>query len=195
MVGHDDGSRRSLAEKVLSRPRVVAQIRALIPDPRLCHLVPYSTSSLERDVALVLGIPLYGADPDLLPFGTKTGCRRLFAAADVLHPLGREDIRDVDGLVEALVEMRAKRPAMRYAIVKLNDGVSGRGNATVDLAELRLRARPTSPPSSAGGSRGWRSSSTTSRSRATSRSSRATPASSRNGSWAPSCAARACNCA
>ena len=78
---------------------------------------------------------------DLLPFGTKTGCRRLFAAADVLHPLGREDIRDVDGLVDALVEMRAKRPAMRYAIVKLNDGVSGRGNATVDLAELRLRAR------------------------------------------------------
>ena len=136
MVSTHDGSRRSLAEKVLTRPRVVAQVRALIPDPHRCHLVPYSTSSLERDVALVLGIPLYGADPDLLPFGTKTGCRRLFAAADVIHPLGVEDIRDVDGIVDALVGMRAERPAMRYAIVKLNDGVSGRGNATVDLAGL-----------------------------------------------------------
>ena len=39
------------------------EIRALIPDPARSHLVPYSTSSLERDVALMLGIPLYGADP------------------------------------------------------------------------------------------------------------------------------------
>jgi len=136
MVATHDGSRRSLAEKVLSRPRVVAQIRALIPDARLCHLVPYSTSERERDVALVLGVPLYGADPALLPFGTKTGCRRLFADADVMHPLGHEDLRDVDGLVDALTAMRVQRPAMRYAIVKLNDGVSGRGNATVDLADL-----------------------------------------------------------
>jgi hypothetical protein len=32
--------------------------------------------------------------------------------------------------------MRAQRPAMRSAIVKLNEGVSGRGNATVDLSDL-----------------------------------------------------------
>jgi hypothetical protein len=136
MVATHDGSARSLAAKLLERPRVVQQVRELIPDPALCHLVPYSTSSMERDAALVLGIPLYGADPDLLPFGTKTGCRRLFADAGVVHPLGYEDVRGIDGAVDALAAMRAAEPAIASAIVKLNEGVSGRGNATVDMSGL-----------------------------------------------------------
>ena len=136
MVATGDGSPRSLAEKLLERPRILAEVRALIPDPTLCHLVPYSTSSLERDVALVLGIPLYGADPDLLPFGTKTGCRRLFADAGVAHPLGEEDVHDAGGVVDALMRMRAAAPDLTSAILKLNDGVAGRGNALVDLGGL-----------------------------------------------------------
>ena len=44
-----------------------------------CHLIPYNTTELERDIALTLGIPMYGADPRLADLGTKTGCRRLFA--------------------------------------------------------------------------------------------------------------------
>ena len=139
MVAAGDGSARPLAAKLLERPRILEQVRALIPDPALCHLVPYTTSPLERDLALALGIPLYGADPRLLGFGTKTGCRRLFAATGVAHPLGREDVRDVDGIVAALVQMRAASAAgggIAKAIVKLNDGVAGRGNATVDLAGL-----------------------------------------------------------
>jgi hypothetical protein len=136
MVSTHDGSARSLAEKLLERPRVLAQIRALIPDPSRCHLVPYTTSTLERDLALTLGIPLYGADPDLLPFGTKTGCRRLFAEAGVPHPLGYEDVRDIDGVVDALAAMRAAKPVVTDAIVKLNEGVAGRGNAVVALREL-----------------------------------------------------------
>ena len=55
--------RAPLAEKLLERPRVLAEIRALIPDPARCHLVPYTTTTAERDLALTLGIPLYGADP------------------------------------------------------------------------------------------------------------------------------------
>jgi PGM1 C-terminal domain len=136
MIATHDGSARSLAEKLLARPRVMAEIRALIPDPQRCHLVPYATSELERDLALTLGIPLYGADPVYLPFGTKTGCRRLFAEAGVPHPIGYEDIRDANGAVDALARMRATKPAVTKAIVKLNDGVAGRGNAVVDLRDL-----------------------------------------------------------
>src|SRR5262245_1627927 len=77
LVATHDGSARPLSAKLLERPRVIEQIRDLIPDPELCHLVPYTTSSLERDLALLLGIPMYGADPRFLPFGTKTGCRQL----------------------------------------------------------------------------------------------------------------------
>ena len=133
MVATHDGSARALVEKILERPRVVAEIRALIPDATRSHLVPYATSVLERDLALTLGIPLYGADPVHLPFGTKTGCRRLFAETGVAHPLGYEDVRDVEGVVDALARMRAAKPTVKSAIVKLNEGVAGRVNAVVDL--------------------------------------------------------------
>jgi hypothetical protein len=136
MVAANDGSARALAEKLLERPRVLARVRELIPDPAQCHLVPYATGELERDLALSLGIPVYGADPALLRFGTKTGCRRLFADVGIAHPLGYEDLHDLDGVVDGLVRIRAARPAARKAIVKLNDGVSGRGNAVVELADL-----------------------------------------------------------
>jgi hypothetical protein len=136
MVAAQDGSARALAAKLLERPRVLAQVRALISDPSRCHLVPYATTSLERDLALTLGVPLYGADPRLLSFGTKTGCRRLFAEAGVPHPLGYEDVRYPDDVVAALADMRSTRSSVTEAIVKLNDGVSGRGNALVDLRNL-----------------------------------------------------------
>jgi hypothetical protein len=136
MVAVNDGSPRPLAEKLLERPRMLDRIRALIPDPGLSHLVPYSTTALERDLALALGIPLYGADPRLLAFGTKTGCRRLFAAAGVAHPHGVEDVHDLDGIVAALAQIRAAQPDATFAVVKLNDAASGRGNALVRLDGL-----------------------------------------------------------
>jgi hypothetical protein len=131
-----DGGPGPLTAKILERPALVRQIRRLIPNPDLCHLVPYNTTTLERDLALELGIPMYGADPRFFPLGTKTGCRRLFAEAGIPHPLGFEDLHDLAGLAEALTRLRAARPSASQAIVKLNEGVSGDGNATVDLSEL-----------------------------------------------------------
>ena len=77
-----------LSGKLLERPRLLDQIRSLVPDPDRAHLVPFNTTELERDLALALGIPMYGADPRFFPYGTKTGCRRLFAEQGVRHPLG-----------------------------------------------------------------------------------------------------------
>ena len=136
LVATHDGSPRSLADKLLERPRILAQIRALIPDRTRCHLIPYATTTLERDLALALGVPLYGADPRLLPLGTKTGCRQLFAQTGVSHPQGFENVHDLEDVVDALARLRAARPSATDAIVKLNDGVSGRGNATVELRGL-----------------------------------------------------------
>ena len=136
LVATHDGSPRSLADKLLERPRILAQIRALIPDRSRCHLIPYATTTLERDLALALGVPLYGADPRLLPLGTKTGCRQLFAQTGVSHPQGFENVHDLEDVVDALARLRAARPGATDAIVKLNDGVSGRGNATVELRGL-----------------------------------------------------------
>ena len=132
-----DGSPRSLSEKLLERPRFLAQIRALIPNPDRAHLVPYNTTELERDLAVELGIPMYGADPKFFPLGTKTGCRRLFEEEGIPHPIGREALLSVEQVVEAIRAMRAEKPHLQQVLVKLNEGVSGAGNALVDLAGVQ----------------------------------------------------------
>ena len=131
-----DSSIRPLSLKVLERPRLLAQIRDLIPDTDRAHLVPYNTTELERDLAIRLGIPMYGADPRHFMLGTKSGCRKLFGRAGVSYPLGSEDLQTPDDVVAALRRLRASRPGIRTAMVKHNEGVSGAGNAVVDLGGL-----------------------------------------------------------
>lgn len=133
LISAGDSSGRSLSEKVLARPRLLASIAAQIPNRAHCHLIPYNTTDLERDISLTLGIPMYGADPRLADLGSKTGCRRLFAACGVRHPLGAEDLHSFEEVTDAILAMLATRPAMRQVIVKTNEGVSGSGNALVDL--------------------------------------------------------------
>ena len=79
---------------------------------------------------------MYGADPRLAELGSKTGCRRLFGEVGVQYPIGAEDVRTPDDMVEAISDMRRQRPGLSTVIVKLNEGVSGRGNAVVDLSGL-----------------------------------------------------------
>jgi hypothetical protein len=136
MISLNDATPGSLSAKLLARPRILRDIRRTIPNRASCHLIPYTATPQERDVALTLGIPMYAADPRLLPLGTKTGCRRIFEELDILFPAGAEDLRTVEELVAALADMRRRRPRMVEAIVKLNDGVSGSGNAVVDLRDL-----------------------------------------------------------
>jgi hypothetical protein len=136
MISVNDLSPRSLSEKLLERPALLRRIAALIPNPKRSHLMPYNTTELERDVALCLGIPMFGADPRLAPLGSKTGCRRLFEDLRVPHPLGVEDLRTLDEMADAVVGMRVQRPTMDSVIVKLNEGVSGAGNALVRLDGL-----------------------------------------------------------
>lgn len=136
LVSPLDGSARPLSLKLLERPRLLAHIRSLIPDPDRAHLVPYSTTPAERDLALRLGIPMYGADPKFLPFGTKSGARRIFADEGIPHPLGVEHLHTPEQIVDAVSGMRARKGSLQYLVVKLNEGISGFGNATLDLTGL-----------------------------------------------------------
>lgn len=136
LVSPQDRGPRPLTVKLLERPHLIERIRGLIPNPDRAHLVPYNTTDLERDLALRLGIPMYGADPKFLFFGTKTGARRLFAEEDVRHPLGVGDVRSVAAAVAAIQDIRRQRPGLAEVIVKLNEAISGEGNAVVDLRGL-----------------------------------------------------------
>ena len=142
LVPVGDASPASLSSKLLARPRLLREIRSLIPNPARSHLIPYNTTSLERDVALSLGIPMYGADPRLVDMGSKTGCRRMFEECGVQYPVGAEDLHSVDDIVAAVQSMRARRPSITKAIVKTNEGVSGSGNASLDLAGLPAPGAP-----------------------------------------------------
>jgi hypothetical protein len=133
LVSVDDSSPLPLSEKLLNRPRMLSKIAAMIPNRQRCHLIPYNTTGLERDIALTLGIPMYGADPQLADLGSKTGCRRLFAEEGIPHPLGVEDLHSFEEVTDAIVRMLLERPSISEVIVKLNEGVSGAGNSLVDL--------------------------------------------------------------
>ena len=131
-----DGSVRPLSDKLLERPRLIERIRSLIMDPDRAHLVPFNTTSREKELALRLGIPMYGADPKFFPLGTKSGCRKIFMEEDVPHPLGYENLGSKQEVIEAIMQMRARKPSIKQVLVKLNEGVSGEGNALVDLTGL-----------------------------------------------------------
>src|SRR5436309_13710889 len=123
-----DGSVRPLSDKLLARPRLIERIRSLIIDPDRAHLVPFNTTNREKELALQLGIPMYGADPKFFPMGTKSCCRKIFTEENVPHPAGRENIGSKEDLVDAILQMRAAKPALSQVMVKLNEGVSGEGN-------------------------------------------------------------------
>src|SRR6201991_2360466 len=142
LVPVGDASATPLSSKLLARPRLLREIRALIPNPERSHLIPYNTTARERDVALSLGIPMYGADPRLIDLGTKSGCRQMFEECGVRCPVGAEDLHTLDDLVAGVQSMRARRPSLTHAIVKLNEGVSGAGNALMDLSELPAPGSP-----------------------------------------------------
>ena len=136
LVSPHDGGPAPLSAKLLERPRLLDEIRSLAGDPDRAHLVPFNTTRLERDLALRLGLPMYGADPKFSMLGTKSGGRALFAEAGVPHPEGREGLRSFDDIVDAVLEVVAARPGLESVVLKHDEGVSGYGNAVLDVHGL-----------------------------------------------------------
>lgn len=132
-----DGSPRPLTEKVLERPRFLNQLRRLIADPDHAYLTCYNSTVLERRLSLALDLPLNGLDPDLLGYASKSGNRRVFAEAGVSYPAGSEDLESRDDIVGALVDLATVRPSVERAVVKLNEGFGGEGNAVFTYPEAR----------------------------------------------------------
>jgi hypothetical protein len=127
---------RPLSQKLLDRPQLIERISDLIPNKDRAHLVPFMTTWDDRELAMRLGIPMYGADPAHAGLGTKTEGRRLFDEAGVPFPRGAEGLSTRSEMVDAIRTLRKEIPALTRVIVKHNEGVSGFGNAIVDLGSL-----------------------------------------------------------
>ena len=83
----------------------------------------------ERTLAVQLKIPLYANDPSNQDLGSKSGCREIFRDAGICFPDGFERLNSATEITEALSELKGRNPSMRRAVVKLNEGFSGEGNA------------------------------------------------------------------
>lgn len=128
----------SLTQKILDRPRLVERIRKAIPHGHLAHMACFNVTEFERTLAVRLGIPIYGCDPDYYEWGTKSKSRELFKACNLQVPDGFENLSDEEDIVQALTALKERNPLLRRAVVKMNDGFSGEGNAVFSYQNALL---------------------------------------------------------
>jgi hypothetical protein len=129
LLSCNDTEPRPLTAKILDRPRLLEQLDAAIEDADTAHMTCFNVTGLERSLAVRLGIPIYGCDPELHRLGFKSDARKLFKSVGVVVPHGFEDLGDVTSVVDALTQLKAQNPDLKRAVVKLNEGFSGEGNA------------------------------------------------------------------
>ncbi len=133
LIDCDDGSMRPLSAKILSRPRLLDRIRRSIAHPRRAHITCFNSTELERTLSVRLDVPLYATDPNLVALGTKSGSRKAFRKAGLDIPDGVEDVRDEHDVVGALHEVAQRNLDVNRLLIKLDEGFSGEGNASLDI--------------------------------------------------------------
>jgi hypothetical protein len=145
MLAIGDAQARPLTAKMLERPDLVAQVKEIAADPAEAYLLPFNVTALEGRLAEWLGLPLYGPAPALIGLGSKTGSRRVARDAGVPVLDGAEDLWSLHEVERAVRRLYQRRPTLDGAVVKLNHGFSGQGNAVVhfDGSVLPLHASST----------------------------------------------------
>ena len=124
-----DSSTKPLTQKILERPRLIQRIKDFIPPDHEAHMSCFIVTTQERSLAVQLQIPIYGCDPDLYDLGSKSNGRKIFRECGLSVPPGFEDLHTKEDIIDALVKLKKQNPALRKAVVKMNDGFSGDGNA------------------------------------------------------------------
>ncbi len=135
-----------LTAGLLADDGALARLREAVGDHGDAFVLPFNVTPLERELSERVGLPLYGAHPDLAYLGSKSGSRKVARAAGVPVLDGSEDVHSVRDVVAGLRRLAGRRPhPATAAVVKLNHGFSGQGNATIRLDRLasRLRETPT----------------------------------------------------
>jgi hypothetical protein len=133
LLSCEDSQHLPLTQKILDRPRLLDRLNESIGETEFAHMTCFTVSDLERQLALVLGVPIYGCDPALSYWGSKSGSRKIFKEAGIDLPDGFEDLGTMDEVAEALLQLKSTNPELAKAVVKINEGFSGEGNAVFDF--------------------------------------------------------------
>jgi len=131
-----DASHQSLTEKILARPRLIRRIKDAVPAGHAAHLACFNVTEHERRLAVILGLPIYGCNPDLLFWGTKSGSREIFRECGIDMPPGYENLKNESDIIKALAALYSHNIGIRKAVIKMNDGFSGEGNAVFSYSKI-----------------------------------------------------------
>ena len=118
-------------------------------------LVTFNVTELEKEVADLTEIPLYGCPPELVHLGFKSGSRKVAREAGVPVLPGAEDLFSVEDVYAALRAL--KDAGATSAVIKLNEGFSGQGNAVVELCTPCARRCRRSPTAFCASEESWES--------------------------------------
>lgn len=128
----DSRASLSLTDKIMESSDFIQKIKNEL-DPKNTYLKTFISSNRENDLAESLGIPFYGNARGLEYYQTKSGNRKIFEESNILFADGISDIKTVEDLVNSVEILWAKYKNAKRFIVKLNSGVSGDGNAILEL--------------------------------------------------------------
>ena len=135
LISCRDASAVPLSRKVLDRPRLMKRLQSAIPDLQNAHMTCFTVTDIERKLAIRLGVPIYGCDPSINDPGCKSGSREAFKNAGIDVSPGFERLRDEKDIFGAVAELKGQHPELRRAVVKLEEGASGEGNAVIPLTD------------------------------------------------------------
>ncbi|MDF5714627.1 MAG: peptide ligase PGM1-related protein [Rhizonema sp. NSF051] len=136
-----DSSLKPLSQKILERPRLIERIQQALR-PEKSYMICYNSDVYEGELSVKLNVPLYAAAPDLQIWGSKSGSRQIFAESEVPYPDGSDRVWNHTDLAEAAVQLWERQPTLKRIVVKLNEGISGEGNALLDLRPIANLAPP-----------------------------------------------------
>jgi hypothetical protein len=130
-----DSSLKPLSQKILERPRLLERIRQALRLDK-SFMTCYNSSFWEAELSIKLGVPLYAAAPDLQIWGTKAGSRQIFQESGVPLPDGSEQVWNSTDLAAAAADLWSRQPTLQRMVIKLNEGISGEGNAILNLQPM-----------------------------------------------------------
>lgn len=138
-----DTSNKSLTEKIMERPRLIAKIKRTVEklgsnvSPNMLCFIP---TKHEHKLSKLLDAKLEASPDEIQFWGSKCGSRQIFKECDVPLPRGIfESIFNEEELVKQIGLLWDQIPDIKRIIVKLNEGFSGEGNAMLLMDPISSR--------------------------------------------------------